>query len=221
MLAPRKYPRTPHWPESMSKTPDDKTNQNPESFTNCEVVITEKLDGGCTCLWNGEVYARATSAPSHAGWMAMVRKYHAYKTTSIPNAQMLYGEDMYGVHSIKYDAMNRDETFRLFGVRTVIKTIDRFMSWDHTMTISKVLDIPAVPVLFRGSFSSVDEITAWFNTNITKPSKFGSVCEGFVLRKTAVFDTCNFANNVVKFVRENHVQTNTHWRTNWQKCDIK
>lgn len=221
MIYPPKYPRTPHWPESLSKTSDDKTNQNPATFLNCEVVITEKLDGGNTCLWNREVYARATSSPSHDGWMAMVRKYQGYKTGTIPVAQMLYGEDLYGVHSIEYDPMNRDETFRLFAARTVIGDIDRFDSWHHVCCLSKVLDIPTVPILFRGAFATVADITNWFMANIGNPSTLGPSCEGFVMRKTNTFDTGDFANNVVKFVRPNHVQTDTHWRTNWQKCKIQ
>ena len=88
-------------------------------FVGREVVITEKLDGGNTCLYGGEVYARSTGAPSHAGWMGMVRKHHAWKTVDTRPDVVLYGEDLFGIHSIEYDAMREQDTFRLFAARFI------------------------------------------------------------------------------------------------------
>ena len=45
----------------------------------------------------------------------MVKKYHAWKVTD-PNIY-LYGEDIYGVHSIAYGAVHADETFYAFSLR--------------------------------------------------------------------------------------------------------
>ena len=76
---PPRYPRTFHWHESPEVHADDSYHGNPNVFVGQEVVITEKLDGGNTCLWNGDVYARSTSTPSNDGWFAMVKKHHAWK----------------------------------------------------------------------------------------------------------------------------------------------
>ena len=78
-------------------------------------MVTEKLDGGNTLLHKGEVYGRSVSAPSVGKWMAMVRKHHAWKVTE-PEI-FLYGEDIYGVHSIEYDPVPENETFYAFALR--------------------------------------------------------------------------------------------------------
>src|SRR3546814_4819825 len=53
---------------------------DPKFFLNRPVVITEKLDGGNTCLWNGQVYARSVESPANDGWFAMVKKHHAWRS---------------------------------------------------------------------------------------------------------------------------------------------
>ena len=223
---PPKHPRTYHWPWSQTVHSDDRTHQHPELFINREVVITEKLDGGNTCLWNGEVYARSTGEPSHAGWMAMVRKHHAWKTVSTRDDVALYGEDMFGIHSIEYDALQEDETFRLFAVRFINPKfmdddIGWFGDWDMVEEYAAELDLLPVPVLFRGKFKTVDEITAFFETEIDKPSALGEEREDFVIRYETSFDARDFSKYVAKYVRANHVQTDKHWRVNWQQCKLK
>ena len=84
MNTPMKYPRTQHWPWSMTIHSDDSTLLHPYLFVGKQVIVTEKIDGSNTCLMNGEVYARSVSAPSHNGWFAMVRKHHGWKTLDKP-----------------------------------------------------------------------------------------------------------------------------------------
>ena len=80
-----------------------------------DVVVTEKLDGGNTLLHAGKVYARSVSAPSEGKWMAMVKKHHAWKVNE-PEV-WLYGEDLYGVHSIEYEPVAEQATFYAFALR--------------------------------------------------------------------------------------------------------
>ncbi len=47
--------------------------------------------------------------------MAMVKKHHAWKVTE-PDV-FLYGEDIYGVHSITYGPVPENETFHSFSLR--------------------------------------------------------------------------------------------------------
>ena len=108
-----KYPSTPYWPWSPATGRD--IHANPDRFVGEDVVATEKLDGGNTLLHAGEVYARSVSVPSDAKWMAMVKKHHAWKATE-PDV-WLYGEDIYGVHSIEYEAVAEHETFYAFALR--------------------------------------------------------------------------------------------------------
>lgn len=223
MMHPPKYPRTPHWPWSQTVHADDKLHQNPDFFVGRDVVITEKLDGGNTCLWSGEVYARSTSQPSHHDWMGMVRKHHAWKTLGKRMDLVFYGEDLFGVHSIKYDPMNEDETFRLFASLFVSDTGESglFAPWHLVEQHAKELNLKTVPVLFSGRFRSVNDITNWFETNIQQPSQLGGECEGFVIREYTAFDENDFSNSVCKYVRANHVQTDKHWSKHWNPCDFK
>lgn len=75
-MQPIKYPSTPHWPWSQKVHRDDTYHKNPEFFVNKKVVMTEKIDGGNTLLFNGDVYARSVLTPANDGWFAMVKKHH-------------------------------------------------------------------------------------------------------------------------------------------------
>lgn len=213
---PPKYGSTPHWPWSQTVHKDDRYHVEPEVFTGREVVITEKLDGGNTCLWQGEVYARSTGQPATQGWFAMVKKHHAWKTASTSPDQYIYGEDLYGLHSIAYEPIKEDETYRVFNVREG----DTWLKWDRVEQVATSLSLPTVPVLFRGTFDSIRDITSFFEEEINNPSSLGGPKEGFVIRQADEFDHGDFAKYVCKYVRKNHVQTDEHWTRNWQIAAI-
>jgi len=46
---------------------------------------------------------------------------------------------------------------------------------------------------------------------------FSNEIEGFVVRNVNSFNISNFCQNVAKYVRPNHVQTDEHWKKNWEK----
>ena len=216
MNRPPKYPSTPHWPWSEKVHRDDSYHINPEFFVGKEIVITEKLDGGNTCLWNGQVYARSTTSPAIAGWFAMVKKHHVWKTSQVKNL-FFYGEDLYGVHSIEYDPIKENNTYHLFAVR---HTSGKFLSWDALVALAASYNLPVAPVSFRGTFNSIDDVTDWFVTNRPTPSSLGPEREGFVMRLAESFPADQFSTNVCKYVRANHVQTDEHWTRNWKPCKI-
>ena len=111
-----KYPSTPYWPWSPTIGRGDAVHPHPERFVGTGRSWRPKSwTGGCTLLHAGRVYARSVSAPSEAKWMAMVKKHHAWKVTE-PDV-WLYGEDIYGVHSIAYDPVPEDRTFHAFALR--------------------------------------------------------------------------------------------------------
>lgn len=180
------------------------------------VVVTEKLDGGNTLLHAGKVYGRSVSAPSDAKWMAMVKKHHAWKVNE-PDIY-LYGEDIYGVHSITYDPVPAQETFHAFALRYGDGV---FASFAKVEAFARQRDIPVVPVLFRGRFQSVADIRAFFEDAHRRPSALGGAREGVVLRLARGFAEQEFSNNVCKSVRVDHVQTDEHWSRNWRPCRIR
>ena len=210
-----KYPSTPYWPWSPSIGRGDDVHADPDRFVGEDVVVTEKLDGGNTLLHAGKVYARSVSAPSEGKWMAMVKKHHAWKVSE-PDV-WLYGEDVYGVHSIEYEPVAEHETFRAFALRD---GAGAFAAFAEVEAYAKQREIPVVPVLFRGRFRSVAEIRTFMEQVHGEPSALGGEREGVVMRLARGFAAAEFQDNVCKSVRPGHVQSDEHWTRNWKPCRI-
>ena len=210
-----KYPSTPYWPYSPSIGRGDNQHPNPHRFVQERVVVTEKLDGGNTLLHGGEVYARSTSAPCKGKWMGMVRKHHAWKVRE--HDIFLYGEDIYGVHSIAYGPIPENETFRAFALRDVN---GNFASFNELESFAKQREIAVVPVLFDGHFATLSELRGFVEHVHRESSVLGGAREGVVLRVAAAFPASEFQNNVCKSVRVGHVQTDEHWTRNWKPCEL-
>jgi len=210
-----KYPRTPYWPYSPAVGRDEGVHGNPRRFLGENVVITEKIDGSNALLHAGYVYGRSVSAPSDAKWMAMVKKHHAWKVTE-PDVY-LYGEDIYGVHSITYHAVREHETFHAFAIRD---DDGDFASFAEVEAYARQRDIPVVPVLFKGRFRTLAEIREFVDRSHREPSALGGVREGVVLRIARSFPASAFGDNVCKSVRVGHVQSDEHWTRNWRPCRI-
>ena len=194
---------------------EDGVHPDPQRFVSEPVVVTEKLDGGNTLLHSGNVYGRSVSVPSNDKWMAMVKKHHAWKVCE-PGVH-LYGEDIYGVHSIEYDPVPEQETFRAFALRD---GEGAFASFEDLEAYARSREVPVVPILFRGSFQSVAEIRAFVERAHGESSALGGEREGVVLRLARGFPASEFASNVCKSVRHGHVQTDEHWSRNWRPCRI-
>ncbi len=209
-----RYPRTLYWPDSPAVAPGDRHIDSVEPFIGHEVVLTEKLDGSNTLLHKGQAYGRSTSPDAHDPWRAMVRKHHAWKIQE--SDVMLYGEDIFAVHSIAYGPVHEDRTFYAFALRRG----DGFASWDETVEYAGDTDIPVVPVLHRGVFQNRAEMTEFLEAAHDAPSVLGGDREGIVIRRTEPFHRIMFASRVCKSVRQNHVQTDQHWTRNWQPCAL-
>ncbi len=215
MTTPPKYPRTPYWPFSPTAGDDGPTAIDAGRFVGEPVVVTEKLDGSCTLLHQGAVYARSVDAPTSAKWMAMVKKHHAWKVTE-PDV-FLYGEDIYGVHSIEYEPVREDETFYAFALRD---DNDRFLSFRALVDFAWQREIPVVPVLFDGVFQSENALRSFVDDAHGEPSALGGEREGVVVRLARSFPASEFSGSICKSVRAGHVQTDEHWTRNWRPCRI-
>ena len=211
----RKYPRTPYWPYSPAVGREDGVHPDPGRFVGVPVVVTEKLDGSNILLHDGKVYGRSVSAPSEAKWTAMVKKHHAWKVTG-PDVY-LYGEDIYGVHSIAYGAVPEDRTFYAFALRD---GTGAFAPFAEVEGYAERHAIPVVPVLFRGIFRSVSEARDMLEGAHSEPSELGGEREGAVMRLASGFTGSEFPFNVCKSVRAGHVQTDEHWTKNWSPCKL-
>ena len=198
-----KYPRTHHLPWSMGRSDDDIVTSALESLTALkDIVVTEKLDGENTTLYSDYMHARSIDSQNHASrnW---VKNFHAQIKFNIPDNLRLCGENVYAKHSIKYDGL--ESYFYLFAVYDG----EICLSWDETVEWAQLLGLYTVPVLYRGPWSE-EKVKACY----TKISKLSGVQEGYVVRNAQAFKYTDFADNVAKFVRSDHVQAGAvHWRS--------
>lgn len=211
-----KYPRTPYWPSSPFIGRGDAVHPDPDRFVGCPVVITEKLDGSNVLIHRRRVYGRSVAGEATDKWMAMVKKHHAWKVTG-PDVY-LYGEDIYGVHSIEYGAVRENETFYAFALRD---SKGDFASMSALQEFATQLRIPVVPLVYQGAFTSVNDIRTFIRNEHAKPSALGGEREGVVMRIADGFSSSEFARNVCKSVRPDHVQTDLHWTRNWRPCALR
>jgi hypothetical protein len=195
-----KYPRTYHLPWSPGKTDDDKVISDVGVFANYEVVITEKMDGENTTMYNDNIHARSIDGRNHwtRNW---VKNLHGQIKANIPNGFRICGENCFAKHSIKYDSL--DTYFYGFSIWNE----DTCLSWDETLEYFSLLNIAPVRVLYRGPFS----VEVLFD--LQNQIDF-NIIEGYVVRNTAEFKLSQFKNNVCKFVRKNHIKTTQHWMHN-------
>ena len=81
--------------------------------------------------------------------------------------------------------------------------------------------IPVVPVIYQGASASIAEMRAFIQGEHAKRSVLGGEREGVVLRIAEGFSSSEFARNVCKSVRQDHVQTDRHWTRNWRPCALR
>ena len=209
-----KYNRTYHLFFSPGATSDDRISKSVESLIGREIVITEKLDGENCGMTKDGVYARSHTDFTVSPWSREVRILHQLIKSSIDEGVFIFGENMEGIHSIKYE--NLTSYFYIFGVRDN----NIWISWDQVEEYSYLLDIPTVPVLFRGTVSTEKELKDLTLKLTSQPSELGGSREGIVVRTSDWFHNDDFSQNVMKWVRKGHVQTDSHWTRNWKKATL-
>ena len=211
-----KYNRTYHLPWSPGTTSDDRISDDVDALLGTEIVITEKLDGENAGMTDEGVYARSHATFTTSAWSREVRQLHKMKVENmLGEGVFLFGENMEGIHSIEYT--NLESYFYIFGVRDN----EIWIPWEQVEEYSYLLDIPTVPVLFKGVVNSAKELQKIVEDLVSKPSKLGGKREGIVVRTAGMFHNDDFADNVMKWVRKDHVSTDVHWTRNWKKADIK
>ena len=209
-----KYPRTFHFSWSGGKSSDDKIAQNVESLLDIDIVITEKIDGSNSALTKGGVYGRSHAEYSQNPWDRELWNLWRKIGKHIDEDVFLFGEGMEGIHSIEYS--NLTSYFYLFGVRDG----NIWIPWSGVEEYAYLLDIPTVPVLFKGQVSSEKQLKELTENLCKKPSELGGQREGIVVRNAGMFHSDHFSENVMKWVRPGHVTTDQHWQKNWKKAKL-
>lgn len=206
----KKYNRTFHVPWSKGATNDDKIATDLSSLINVEIVITEKIDGSNTSLESKGCFARTHSGPpAHASFDGL-KALHSQVKYKIPDNLQLFGEWCYALHSIAYSEL--PGYFMLFNVRGYSNEETVWASWEEVEMWAQEIEVPTVPVLFKGICKSVNELMSLTESFMIQPSKCGGIREGVVVRIASSFTDKEFCSCVMKCVRANHVQTSEHWK---------
>jgi hypothetical protein len=240
-----KFPRTPHLPWSPGWTGDDVRLINLFSFNNKDLVVLEKRDGENTTITSdGKYYARSVDS-GRADWRDHIGKLTAEISYQLPEGWRICGENMFAIHSVEYkDLKSYFEVFAIFNEQ------NEEISWNETKEWCELLGLSPVPEIgrFRVSIENPEknkdhehylycfEIESFnfgdYFEERFKPLLENSIDEtfieallngekeGFVLRNANAFPYEEYSENVAKFVRAGHVQTDKHWTKNWRKAEL-
>jgi hypothetical protein len=200
-----KFPKISHllWSDGADEqtdrvfTPDELR----ASFDGQEIVVTEKLDGENTSMYSDYIHARSLNSRNHPSrnW---VKNLHAKIAHNIPDGWRVCGENLYAKHSIQY--RNLPSYFLVFAI---YNEKNECLSWDETVEFARLLELDAVPVLYRGVYDE-GRIKACF----TGQSAFtGSQQEGYVIRLASAIPWRRHRFSLGKFVRASHMQTVHGW----------
>lgn len=197
-MEPRyKYPRTPHLPWSETIGADDKRLTDDSQFCGKRVVITEKMDGENTTIYRDGYHARSIDSKH--------RDYHSWLLGYLPQIQYMLstgericGEYLYAKHSITYN--NLPSYFLVFS----IWTNNICWQWEQVIVACDTLGLYHVPELYLGEYNREKTI------EIAK-SVIAGGGEGIVVRNADSFTLDKFPQNIAKYVRPNHIQTDQHW----------
>jgi hypothetical protein len=160
-----------------------------------QVVVTEKMDGENTSIYNDGVHARSLDGRTHSS-RSWVKQLQAQIRYQLPDGLRLCGENLYAQHSIRYDEL--DSYFYLFSVWEN----RRCLSWNDTLSWADRLGLAMPPVLYEGLWDEKALQALIVNT---------ASSEGYVVRLREAFLYQDFASSIAKWVRAGHVQTDDHW----------
>jgi hypothetical protein len=190
-----KYPRTWHLPWSPGATKDDRIIKSTDHFKDKEVVVTIKMDGENTTMYNDYIHARSLSDKKH--WSkSWVKGFHGGIAHDIPGDMRFVVENLYAKHSIKYTNL---ESY-CYGISAWMNMT--CLDWDLTCEWFALLGVPMVPVLYRGVWDEEKIKAIFLDYNLN---------EGYVVRLANSFHYKDFSKSIAKYVRKNHVTSNEHW----------
>lgn len=203
-----KYPKTFHFDFSGSLQNDDRRLESIENFINKRVIVTEKLDGEQSNVYNNYYHPRSVVDDGHQS-RSWLKGYIPSFQYWIPVNWRVCGENMFAEHSIKYDNL---ETY--FFVFNIWNAKNECISWDSTKFFCKKWEIKTVPVLYDGMFDYEKIKDIYNNLDFNKQ-------EGIVCRVADQFKYDEFQTHVAKAVRPKHVATDDHWKKTWKPNKLK
>lgn len=203
-----KYPKTFHFDFSQSLQNDDRRLETLKDFEGKSVVVTEKLDGENSTIYNDYYHPRSVIDDGHASrnWLKGFIPTFQYM---IPKDWRVCGESMYAEHSIRYEELKS-----FFFAFSIWDDMNTCLDWAEFLRWCKLLNIQHVPVLYVGKFDYETIKTIYENLDFTKQ-------EGIVCRTMKSFHYDEFQTHVAKAVRPKHVVTDDHWKKTWKPNKLK
>lgn len=199
-----KYPRTLHLPWSQCVNDDDRVMRDTSVWEGRDVVVTAKMDGENSNIYQDYLHARSVDGRSHPS-RNLLKAFAARFQHDIPDGWRVCGENLYARHSIAYsDLPHHFMGFSVWTDRNVC------LSWDETLEYLALFGIVPVPVLYRGTYDENIVRSLWDESQ-------RDTLEGYVIRLADEFTYGEFKKSTGKFVRANHVQATKH---NWQMQQI-
>ena len=151
------------------------------------------------------MFSRSHSGPPTHPSFDLAKATHGRISYLITEGISVFCEFCYAVHSIEYTGL--PDYSLVFGVRDDRE--DLWWDWDSVVMQAHDLSLPTVPVLYRGTVSTEDELRELTEQLSSQSSAFGGKREGVVVRKAGSYK--DFSKSLAKWVRKNHVQTDDHW----------
>lgn len=196
-----KYQRTYHLPNSPTVNKDDRQLADTSNFDGKEVVVTIKMDGENTTMYNDYIHARSLDSNNHPSrnW---VKNFHSQIMCDIPDGWRVCGENLYAKHSIHYnDLQSYFQVFSIWDENNVC------LSFDDTREWCELMGLDFVPIIYKGRFDA----EFIHNEFLRYQSKSNDEVEGYVVRLADSFEYGSFRDSIAKWVRPNHVQCHGHW----------
>lgn len=91
-----------------------------------------------------QVYARSTNSEATHPSFGPIKQLLSQVSFMIPDNVQIFGENMFGVHSLEYDRL--DSYFYIFGV---LEDSVKWLSWDSVTELADMIGIPTVPLITR------------------------------------------------------------------------
>jgi hypothetical protein len=212
--APRfsiKYPHTPYLefsPSADERDVDESGYIKTDMLVGKPLYVTVKMDGSNMFMDTEKVAARNGQDAVHKSF-DMAKALHANIRKDIPENVQVFCEWLYAKHSIHYSGDMAVPDFCLV-IGAYNRVNQLWYGFSDTYDLAQSLDLQMVPVIrldFRAK--TAGGITARVTEYGENAVKQGH--EGVVIRSMYPCMYSQFQENIGKYVRRNHVQTDTHW----------
>lgn len=200
-----KYPRTWHLPWSPNITDDDRALSDTSSLDGRDCIVTVKMDGENTSLYDDYLHARSIDYEPHPS-RSRIKALWSESGWNIPHGWRVCGENLTAKHAIHYQHLR--SYFQMFSIWNDKNVC---LDWDSTEEWAALLGFPLVPVVWSGPYHDDTIKAVW--KDLSKNGYEGDEVEGIVVRSRGSFHYKDFRSNVAKVVRANHVPLHGgHWR---------